>query len=38
MTEALLEEYLSDAMDVCRDALRRILAGGEPLDPLSLTW
>lgn len=38
MTEALLEDYLSDAMDVCRDALRRILAGAEPLDPLSLTW
>ena len=38
MTEALLEDYLSDAMDVCRDALRRILTGAEPLDPLSLTW
>ena len=38
MTEALLEEYLTGAMDVCRDALRRILSGGEPLDPRSLTW
>ncbi|MBQ3480797.1 MAG: hypothetical protein IJQ43_02925 [Oscillospiraceae bacterium] len=38
MTEALLEEYLSGAMDVCRDALRRILSGEEPLDARSLTW
>ena len=38
MTEALLKEYLTGAMDVCRDALRRILSGGEPLDPRSLTW
>ena len=38
MTEALLEEYLSDTRGVCRDALRRILTGGEPLDPKSLTW
>ena len=38
MTEALLEEYLSDTRGVCRDALRRILTGGEPLDPMSLTW
>ena len=37
MTEALLKEYLTGAMDVCRDALRRILSGGEPLDPRSLT-
>ena len=38
MTEALLEEYLSDTRGVCRDALRRILTGGEPLDPMRLTW
>ena len=38
MTEALLEEYLSDTRHVCRDALRRILTGGEPLDPMRLTW
>ena len=38
MTEALLEEYLSDTRGVCRDALRRILTGSEPLDPMSLTW
>ena len=38
MTEALLEEYLSDTRGVCRDALRCILTGGEPLDPMSLTW
>ena len=38
MTEALLEEYLSGAMDVCRDALRRILSGEELLDARSLTW
>ena len=38
MTEELLEEYLSDATDVCRDALRRILTGGEPLDPMDLAW
>ena len=38
MTEALLEEYLVDAMPVCREALRRILAGEEPLDARTLTW
>ena len=38
MTEALLEEYLVDAMPVCREALRRILAGEEPLDVRTLTW
>lgn len=38
MTEALLEEYLSDTRGVCRDALRRILTGGEPLDSMRLTW
>ena len=38
MTEALLEQYLVDAMPVCREALRRILAGEEPLDARTLTW
>lgn len=38
MTEALLEEYLSGAMGICREALRRILAGEEPMDPRILTW
>ena len=38
MTEALLEEYLNDATPVCREALRRILAGEEPLDARTLTW
>ena len=38
MTEALLEEYLAPARDVCRDALGRILSGGEPLDPMRLSW
>ena len=38
MTEEKLERYLAGAMGVCREALRRILAGEEPLDPLSLTW
>ena len=38
MTEALLEDYLVGAMPVCREALRRILAGEEPMDPRDLTW
>ena len=38
MTEALLEEYLAGAADVCREALRRILAGDEPMDPKTLNW
>ena len=38
MTEALLEEYLAGAMETCREALRRILSGGEALDPRSLNW
>ena len=38
LTEALLERYLADSMDVCRDALRRILSGAEPLDPRALSW
>ena len=38
LTETLLEEFLAGAMEVCREALRRILAGEKPLDPLELTW
>ena len=38
MTETLLEDYLAGAREVCREALRRILAGEKPLDPLELTW
>ena len=38
LTEELLEQFLSEATDVCREALRRILAGEEPTDPLSLIW
>jgi hypothetical protein len=38
VTEALLEEYLAGAREICRDALRRILSGGEPMDPRDLTW
>lgn len=38
LTETLLEEFLADARDTCREALRRILTGVEPMDPRSLTW
>ncbi len=38
LTETLLEEFLAGAMPVCREALRRILAGEEPMDPRDLTW
>ena len=38
LTETLLEEFLAGAMEVCREALRRILAREKPLDPLDLTW
>ena len=38
LTETLLEEFLADARDTCREALRRILSGGEPMDPRSLIW
>ncbi|MBR2582333.1 MAG: hypothetical protein IKD61_02950 [Oscillospiraceae bacterium] len=38
LTEALLEQFLVEAMPLCREALRRILSGGEPMDPRSLTW
>ena len=38
LTETLLEEFLTDARDTCREALRRILSGGEPMDARTLTW
>ena len=38
LTEALLERFLSEAAGVCRGALRRILAGDEPMDPHDLMW
>lgn len=38
LTEELLEQFLAEAVGVCREGLRRLLAGEEPLDPLSLTW
>ena len=38
LTEALLERFLSEAAGVCREALRRILAGEEPMDPHDLMW
>ena len=38
LTEALLERFLEEARDICREALRRILAGEEPTDPKSLNW
>ena len=36
LTETLLEIFLADARETCREALRRILAGEEPLDSRSL--
>jgi hypothetical protein len=38
LTEELLEDFLAEARPVCREALRRILAGEEPTDPKSLCW
>ncbi len=38
LTEALLGQFLAEAMPLCREALGRILSGGEPLDPRSLMW
>ena len=38
LTEALLEEFLDGAAETCREALRRVLAGDEPMDPRRLTW
>lgn len=38
LTEELLERFLAEARGVCREALRRVLEGEEPLDPKSLTW
>lgn len=38
LTEELLERFLAEAMGVCRESLRRILAGEEPTDPMSLCW
>lgn len=38
LTEALLEEFLKEAVPVCRNALQRIRQGSEPLDPMTLTW
>ena len=38
LTEELLERFLAEARGVCREALRRILEGREPLDPVSLSW
>ena len=38
LTEPLLEDFLAGARETCREALRRILSGGEPLDPQTLTW
>ena len=38
LTEELLERFFAEALPVCREALRRILAGEEPLDPCDLNW
>ena len=38
LTEELLEDFLKEARPVCREALRRILTGEEPMDPKSLCW
>ena len=38
LTEELLGQFLAEARDICREALRRILSGETPLDPTSLTW
>ena len=38
LTEELLERFLAEAREVCREALRRILAGETPTDPKSLCW
>ena len=38
LTEELLEQFLAEARPVCREALRRILTGEEPMDPKSLCW
>lgn len=37
VTEAMLEEYLADALPICADALGRVL-DGRPLDPMELVW
>ena len=38
LTEELLEQFLPEARETCREALRRILAGEEPMDPKKLCW
>lgn len=38
LTEELLERFLAEAREICREALRRILVGEEPTDPMSLCW
>ena len=38
LTEELLERFLAEAREICREALRRILAGEKPLDPKNLCW
>ena len=38
LTEEQLERFLAEARPVCREALRRVLAGEEPTDPKKLCW
>lgn len=38
ISEAFVERYVAEYLDVCRGALRRLLTGAAPLDPKSLSW
>ena len=38
VTERTIDSFVEDYLDICRDALRRILTGAEPLDPKTLCW
>ena len=38
LTEELLEQFLAETRPVCREALRRVLAGERATEPRSLCW
>lgn len=38
ISEAFVERYVRDYLALCRDALRRLREGREPLDPQSMVW
>ena len=38
ISEAFVERYVAEYLEVCRGAMRRLLAHEQPLDPKSMSW